>query len=59
MEFLVLAGEGLLLLDGLLVEMFHLLEFGVDRAEFALSSLQLHVELVDANLRCSEVKQIV
>ena len=55
MELLVLASESFLLLHGLLVEMLHLLQLGIDCAQLALGSLQFHIEFVDADLKIKPV----
>lgn len=50
LKLLVLASKGLLLLDGLLVEVLHLLQLSLRGTGLALSSLELHGELIDALL---------
>ena len=49
-ELLVLSGKSFLLLDSLLVQVLHLLQFSVGSAKFTLSSFQLHIQFVNTDL---------
>jgi len=51
LELFVLPGEGLFLLHSLLVQLLHLGQFSLGCARLPLGRLQLHRQLVDADLQ--------
>ena len=57
-ELFVLSGKSFLLLDSLLIQVLHFLQFSVGSAKFALGSFQFYIQFVNTYLIMKTLSQI-